>query len=78
MFLTVFYGVIDPAAGVLVYSNAGHPHAFAIHSDGSSERLGATDPPVGFAGPDSYSESSIASWWDPNVVSARSTKSSSR
>lgn len=60
MFLTLFYGVIDPAAGVLVYSNAGHPHAFALRADGSSERLTATDPPVGFAGPDSYSEESVA------------------
>jgi len=60
MFLTVFYGVIDQAAGVLVYSNAGHPHAFALHSDGTHERLGATDPPVGFAGPTSYGEESIA------------------
>jgi len=60
MFLTVFYGVIDQAAGILVYSNAGHPHAFALHSDGTHERLGATDPPVGFAGPTSYGEESIA------------------
>jgi sigma-B regulation protein RsbU (phosphoserine phosphatase) len=60
MFLTVFYGVIDPAAGVLIYSNAGHPHAFAIRTDGASERLTATDPPLGFAGPDSYAEESVA------------------
>jgi sigma-B regulation protein RsbU (phosphoserine phosphatase) len=60
MFLSVFYGVIDPAAGVLSYSNAGHPHAFAIREDGGFERLAATDPPVGFAGPDSYAEEAIA------------------
>jgi len=60
MYLTTFYGVIDPAAGVLVYANAGHPHAFAVHSDGSYERLTATDPPLGFAGPDAYHEGSIA------------------
>lgn len=59
MFLTVVYGVIDPAAGVLTYSNAGHPHAFAIRKDGQTERLSATDPPLGFAGPDSYSEEAI-------------------
>jgi serine phosphatase RsbU (regulator of sigma subunit) len=41
---------------VLVYSNAGHPHAFSVGQDGSTERLEATDPPVGFAGPDSYHE----------------------
>ena len=59
MYLTLFFGVIDPAAGLLVYSNAGHPHAFAVHGDGSADRLTATDPPVGFAGPDSYHEESM-------------------
>ncbi len=60
MFLSVFYGVIDPAAGVLTWSNAGHPHAFVIREDGEADRLTATDPPVGFAGPDSYSEEAVA------------------
>jgi sigma-B regulation protein RsbU (phosphoserine phosphatase) len=63
MFLTVFYGVLDPAHRRLVFSNAGHPHAFAIHSDGGLDRLTATDPPVGFAGPDAYGETEIE--WDP-------------
>ncbi|MEX2471707.1 MAG: GAF domain-containing SpoIIE family protein phosphatase [Gemmatimonadota bacterium] len=56
MFLTVFYGVLDATTGTLVYSNAGHPHAFSMGADGSTERLEATDPPVGFAGPDAYHE----------------------
>src|SRR6185312_3345378 len=30
MFITVFYGIIDPAAGVLRYANTGHPHAYLI------------------------------------------------
>ena len=59
MFLTVFYGVLDPKEGRLVYSNAGHPHAFVIHGNGGLDRLLATDPPVGFAGPDAYSEESV-------------------
>lgn len=62
MFLTVFYGVIDPAAGTLTYSNAGHPHAFVIHGDGGLDRLIATDPPVGFAPPDAYGEEEVP--WD--------------
>lgn len=60
MFLTVFYGVIDAKAGTLTYSNAGHPHAFVLRKDGTNERLPATDPPVGFAGPDSFSEERVA------------------
>ena len=47
MFITVFYGVIDPAAGVLRYANTGHPHAFIISGDGTVSRLPALDPPLG-------------------------------
>jgi sigma-B regulation protein RsbU (phosphoserine phosphatase) len=63
MYVSLFYGVLDPAAGTLTYSNAGHPHAFLIRSDGEAERLLATDPPVGFAGPDAYGESRRP--WNP-------------
>ena len=59
MFITLFYGVLNPKKGELIYSNAGHPHAFAIREDGSAERLAATDPPVGFAGRDSYGEERV-------------------
>jgi sigma-B regulation protein RsbU (phosphoserine phosphatase) len=59
MYLSLFYGILDPEEGTLVYSNAGHPHAFTIHEDGSSERLDATDPPVGIAGPQSYAERTV-------------------
>jgi sigma-B regulation protein RsbU (phosphoserine phosphatase) len=47
MFISVFYGVIDPAAGTLRYANTGHPHAFIVGADGSIDRLLATDPPLG-------------------------------
>ena len=59
MYLTAFYGVIDPGAGLLTFSNAGHAHAFVVRADGRAERLVATDPPVGFAGPDSYRQESV-------------------
>lgn len=62
MYLTVFYCVLDRAAGTLTYSNAGHPHAFLVSADGQADRLLATDPPVGFAGPASYEEVSVP--WD--------------
>jgi sigma-B regulation protein RsbU (phosphoserine phosphatase) len=60
MYLTLFYGVIDPANGRLVYSNAGHPHAFVMRGAGDHTRLGATDPPLGIAGPESYAEEEVA------------------
>jgi sigma-B regulation protein RsbU (phosphoserine phosphatase) len=63
MYLSLFYGVLDSATGMLVYSNAGHPHAFFIRRDGTPERLSATDPPVGFAGPEAYGEATVR--WDP-------------
>jgi len=47
MFLTLFYGVIDPAAGTLFYANAGHPQAFVVRADGRPCRLAATRPPLG-------------------------------
>ena len=59
MYLTLFCGVLDPAAGELIYSNAGHPHAFIFRPGEKEERLGATDPPVGIAGPGSYSEEKV-------------------
>lgn len=64
MYLTLFYGVIDPRAGRLVYANAGHPHAFLIGVDGRRTRLGATAPPLGIAQMSDYGEDTIA--WGPD------------
>ncbi len=47
MFLSLCYVVIDPERGELRYANTGHPHAFVVAADGTSERLMATDPPLG-------------------------------
>ena len=49
MFLTVFYGVLDPRAAQLSYASAGHPHAWRIPFAGTPERLEATAPPLGLA-----------------------------
>ena len=64
MYLTLFYGVIDPASSRLLYANAGHPHAYRIQPDGTRQRLGATDPPLGIIAVDQYGEAEVA--WEAN------------
>ncbi|MDH4132806.1 MAG: serine/threonine-protein phosphatase, partial [Gemmatimonadota bacterium] len=49
MFLSVFYGVIDPDGPHMVYANAGHPHAFRLSGHCVPERLAPTAPPLGLA-----------------------------
>jgi len=56
MFLTLFYGVIDPGRGELAYANAGHAQAFVLDSQGGSKRLNATNPPLGIVDLDAYGE----------------------
>jgi sigma-B regulation protein RsbU (phosphoserine phosphatase) len=47
MFISMFYGVIDPGKGRLSYANTGHPHAFVISQEGTVTRLSAVNPPLG-------------------------------
>jgi hypothetical protein len=56
MYLTIFYAVIDPAAGTVTYSNAATRTPSASPGDGAVERLGATDPPFGILEGDTYGE----------------------
>jgi phosphoserine phosphatase RsbU/P len=63
MYLTLFYGVIDPAARRLTYANAGHPHAFRITAAGARQRLPATNPPFGIIDLADYREESTE--WRP-------------
>jgi len=67
MYLTLFYGIIDPEEGELRYSNAGPPHAFRLDPEGGTVRLLATDPPVGIAGPEAYNEESLA-WREGDLM----------
>ena len=45
-FVTVFYGVLDPQNGTLVYANAGHNPPYVL-SDGDTLTLPRTGPPLG-------------------------------
>jgi sigma-B regulation protein RsbU (phosphoserine phosphatase) len=80
MYLSVFYGVLDPGGGRLIYANAGHPHAFRIGNDGAT-RLDATAPPLGLATADSIRRQTIE-WrqgdllclWTDGLVDARAAK----
>ena len=60
MFISLFYGVVDPQKGKLTYANTGHPHAFVISGEGTSTRLAAVDPPLGMV--DDVPTSASLSW----------------
>ena len=47
MFATVFFGLLDPLNGELLYINAGHESAFVISENGLQKRLEPTGPAVG-------------------------------
>jgi sigma-B regulation protein RsbU (phosphoserine phosphatase) len=47
MFATVFFGLLDPTSGELLYINAGHEPAFVISSAQLKKRLEPTGPAVG-------------------------------
>lgn len=46
-FMSVFYGVLDPATGALEYVSAGHPFPFLRREDGRIEELGSGGLPLG-------------------------------
>jgi len=47
MFATIFFGVLNPDTGSLVYINAGHPSPLIAGADGIKHRLDSTGPFVG-------------------------------
>jgi len=47
MFVTLFFGVLDPQNGKLLYINCGHETVFVIDANGIKERLVPTGPAVG-------------------------------
>lgn len=47
MFATVFYGILDPATGVLHYINGGHDAPLIFNASGVKKQLQPTGPAVG-------------------------------
>jgi len=47
MFATLFFGVLDPATGVLTYINSGHEPPYVVGAAGKKKRLNPNGPAVG-------------------------------
>lgn len=47
MFATIFFAVLDPETGEMIFINGGHETAYVIDANGVKERLGQTGPAVG-------------------------------
>jgi predicted ester cyclase len=55
MFVTCFYGVLDPSSGTFTYANAGHDLPY-LHRNGDAEELRARGMPLGLMPGMSYEE----------------------
>jgi phosphoserine phosphatase RsbU/P len=47
MFATIFFGVLDPATGIMIYINGGHERPAIVGPTGVKARLDPTGPAVG-------------------------------
>jgi serine phosphatase RsbU (regulator of sigma subunit) len=59
MFVTCFYGILDPSSGRLVYANAGHDLPYLRRGGGDAEELRARGMPLGIMPGMSYEEKEI-------------------
>jgi serine phosphatase RsbU (regulator of sigma subunit) len=60
MFVTCFYGILDPQSGRLVYANAGHDLPYLLRRGGSdAQELRARGMPLGLMPGMSYEEKEI-------------------
>ena len=59
-FISFFYCVLDAAAGVLTYTNAGHYLPMLVRANGSVERLGVGGPVLGVLAEAEYEQADIA------------------
>jgi sigma-B regulation protein RsbU (phosphoserine phosphatase) len=62
MFISAFYGVVDPINCELRFANTGHPHAFLLPDNGDFERLEASSPPLGM---DERAPATARRTWNP-------------
>jgi serine phosphatase RsbU (regulator of sigma subunit) len=56
MFVTCFYGILDPSSGRLLYANAGHDPPYLRRGGGDAEELRARGMPLGLMPGMSYEE----------------------
>jgi sigma-B regulation protein RsbU (phosphoserine phosphatase) len=61
MFVTAFYGVLNPATGTLIYCNAGQnpPYLFDAQKGDDPQKLGATGKPLGMFEDETWGKSVI-------------------
>jgi sigma-B regulation protein RsbU (phosphoserine phosphatase) len=59
-FISFFYCVLDAAAGVLTYTNAGHYLPMLVRADGAIERLGIGGPVLGVLPEAEYEQAQVA------------------
>ncbi len=81
MFVTCFYGVLDPKSGTFTYANAGHDLPYVRHGDGDTEELRARGMPLGLMPDMSYEQKEIvlqageaALFYSDGVVEAHAPK----
>src|SRR5215213_4547070 len=56
MFVTCFYGILEPESGRLIYANAGHDLPYVRHGDGDAVKLRARGVPLGLMPGMSYEQ----------------------
>jgi serine phosphatase RsbU (regulator of sigma subunit) len=59
MFCTIFFGILDPQIGVLIYIDGGHPPPIMINQQGIREILTVTGPAVGLLPGASFSTKEV-------------------
>ncbi|MGD8264841.1 MAG: SpoIIE family protein phosphatase [Desulfobacterales bacterium] len=47
MFATLFFGILDPSTGIMVYINGGHEPLYLVDAEGVKRKLNPTGPAVG-------------------------------